>query len=582
MSSPLNPALIPSVAPGNLFDELTTNNQLSVRYYIKTDPVYYEIMNRPHRDNEVRSLIIAKSVDALSASLNHAVYYPFLIQPRVANGSSDTDIPVSFIWDANISLPKKWEKPRLARLIRLSGTNSEGTSGSFTGIIRLVFTANVTGSSTETAIGTVDYQIDSTLTYQRTSLAIPLSSDFPVVVGPTEFETFAGQFTLKTLNQEELAVKELYTAVAPLNTTDSNNDGLYDSPSSYEIVDAILSDPSGSYSQSVVSHGSGLFADNLLNKIPNLDSDSQAWLNSFNYPFGSSANLTSADSITIPVGLFQEFNITAPAGDASASDISGTTYPVWISRIERLDLASTQLRLWFATYNVTDASVGGTPSTETVEFATLDLVSSMQSGQIVKISPASGLLLKTGSDWGQHFGRGHVVLSGKWDGTTSEVSDFFRAFVGIVQTPADTSFNKTSTRLSSFGVSRVPKYVPTIGQSNAMLGSTSRRSTPIYPSKDNRFVTESDQGIGDKIDLEAQSGISPVEGIDRYGYTGGLCRKLVHMVIDATKQPTGANNFYETKILPRLVVLLGRQPIFGDEWYDGTRFKRYNGTAWVG
>ena len=128
------------------------------------------------------------------------------------------------------------------------------------------------------------------------------------------------------------------------------------------------------YSVSVLSHGTGLLTDSTWNAIPQLDSDIQSWLTSFNYPFDATANRRSIDGITIPNGLFREFNITAPAGDQPTGDTTGTYYPVWISRIERVGSGSSQIRLYFATYNITDTETGGTPSTQTVEFATLDLL----------------------------------------------------------------------------------------------------------------------------------------------------------------------------------------------------------------
>jgi hypothetical protein len=304
---------------------------------------------------------------------------------------------------------------------------------------------------------------------------------------------------------------------------------------------------------------------------------------SFNYPFDASANRLSSDGITIPNGLFREFNISVPAGDSPTGDASGTYYPVWISRIQRIDSTSTHLRVYFATYNITDSEVGGTPSTESVEFATMDLYNSFSEGDIVPIVPNMNLLLKpaASSDFYQHFGRGHVVLSSLWNNTTSEIDDFFNAFDGIIITSADTEYSQSATRISSFGLSRVPKYVPTIGQSRAMAGSTERLNSPIYPSDTNRFVCEQDQGVGNQIDLEAQAGITPNTSIDRYGYSGSLVHKTVKLVVDATSLGSDSS-FYSTQILPRLTVLLGRSPQFGDEWYNGTRFMKYNGDTWQG
>jgi hypothetical protein len=117
-----------------------------------------------------------------------------------------------------------------------------------------------------------------------------------------------------------------------------------------------------------------------------------------------------------------------------------------------------------------------------------------------------------------------------------------------------------------------------------MAGTTASLDTPIPPSEDNRFVTELDQGLGNTIDLDSQPGIIAVDGVSRYGNTGGLVRRTVQLCIDYTKLPadtdTAANAFYEEYILPRLMILLGRSPLWGDEWYNGTTFLRYNGDTW--
>jgi hypothetical protein len=94
-------------------------------------------------------------------------------------------------------------------------------------------------------------------------------------------------------------------------------------------------------------------------------------------------------------------------------------------------------------------------------------------------------------------------------------------------------------------------------------------------------VTEQDQGLGDQIDLEAVSGITPHDAIDRYGYSGGLAHRCVKLIVDAD-QLGSDSNVYTTHILPRLRALLGRDPQFGDWWYNGTRVMFNNGDAWQG
>jgi len=575
--------MVPTKTPGTLFSSLTTDDTLNIRWLVSADPVMYEVLNRPIADVALRQLVIAKAVDTLQLRLGHQVLFPYVVQPRLSSNVTEVDVPIGLIWDIHASLPKKWEKLRLAKIKRLSGANSD-TDG-YTGTLRLIFTANIQGSSTEVSIFYADYQIDSNLTYQPVRLQVVTNTEESVVINPGEEETVGGYILFKTLDQNVEQVQAFYNLLEPSDLTDSDSDGLYDNPSIYEISDTVSggSAVTDDYSVSVLSHGTGLLTDSAWNAIPQLDSDIQSWLTSFNYPFDATANRRSIDGITIPNGLFREFNITAPAGDQPTGDTTGTYYPVWISRIERVGSGSSQIRLYFATYNITDTETGGTPSTQTVEFATLDLLRSYTDGEIVEIIPIDDLLLKSSSDaeFEQHFGRGHVVLSSLWAKTTTDVDDFFDAFGSIVDNPADTEYTQSSTRISSFGLSRVPKYIPTIGQSRALAGSTSRRTVPIYPNDDNRYVCEQDQGLGNQVDIEAQPGITPNAAIDRYGYTGALNHRVVRLVINATllcNDPT----FYDTQVLPRLRILFGRDPIFADVWFNGTRFMTYTGDTWVG
>lgn len=575
--------MVPTTSPGNLFSTFTTDTTLNIRWLVATDPVMFEVLNRPIADVALRQLILAKSVDTLQVQLGHQTLYPFLVQPKVTSGTSETDVPIGLIWDISVSLPKKWERVRLAKLKRISGYND--TTDGYSGKIRLIFTANVQDSTTEVAIFYADYQIDSDLTYQPTRINIVNDSEESVVINPGEEETVAGFIIFKTLDVNSEQVQAFYDLVEPpTSLTDGNSDGYYDNPSIYEVSDTINGGTAATddYSTLATSHGTGLLTDSAINSIPQLDSDIQSWLVSFNYPFDASANRASTDGIVIPNGLFREFQITAPAGDQPTGDTSGTYYPVWISRIEKTGTGS-QLRFYFATYNVTDSETGGVPSTEAIEFATLDLVNTYTDGQIVEISPIDNLLLQSSSnsEFQQHFGRGHVTLSSLWGGTSSEVADFFDAFDSIANSPADTEYTQSSTRISSFGVSRVPKYVPTVGQSKALLGSTTRRTQPINPSYNNRFICEQDQGVGNQIDLEAQPGITPYVGIDRYAYSGSLAHRFVKLVVDATVLGTDPS-FYDNQILPRLRVLFGRDPAFGDFWYNGTRLMFHNGDSWQG
>lgn len=579
----INPTLVPTIAPGSIFSKLTTDDTFNIRWLTNKDPAFYGVLNRPIADLTLRQLVLAKAIDQLNTSLGHSALFPFLIQPRIAAGSGDLDVPLTWLWDVNLSFPSKWQNIRLAKIKRISGVNDG--SGGYTGKLRLIFTGVQQGSTAETAIVYADYDIESNQTYQIVRVSPVGATEEATHLDESEIETVTGFVTFKTLDTDDAVIQNfLNTVEPPEDLSDLDNDGLYDDPAIYELVDAVPGDVSGDFSTTSISHGTGMLGVGAFNPIPALDSDIQSWVNSFNFPFDATANRTSTGGIEIPMGLFREFDMTVPAGDEPTGDTTGSFYPVWISRIERVGSTSNQLRFYFATYNVTDAATGGTPSTEAIEFATLDLSRDMSAGEIVEIVPDRNLQLKSGADeslWGQHFGRGHVVLSSMWGGTSDEIGNFFDEFALITDNPADTDFSKSSTRISAFGLSRVPKYSPTIGQAEALFGSSARRTTPIYPSTNNRYVTEADQGLGNAINLEAQVGIAPHAAIEKTGYSGSLAHRIVRLVVDSTKVGNeDPDEFYEDQVAPRLRVLLGRDPEFGDFWHNGTRVLFHNGDTW--
>lgn len=579
----LNPAFIPTKSPGTLFSALTGGDtSLDIRWLVATDPVYYEVLNRPLADLAIRQLVIAKAVDTVELRLGYQALFPFVVQPRISSSTTEVDVPIGLIWDICLSMPQKWENCRLAKIKRISGTN--GVTNGYSGKLRFIFTANVEDSTTEVALFYADYTIDSDLTYQPQRLISVTTEEESSAINASEIDTICGFIIFKTLDVSDDTVQSFLDVVEPpTDVTDGNSDGYFDSPAIYELSDTVAggSNVTDDYSTSALSHGTGILTDSAINSIPNIDSDIQSWITTFNYPYDVTATRTSVDNITIPSGLFREFNLTAPAGDQPSGDTSGTYYPVWVSRIEKTG-TDNLLRFYFATYNVTDTASGGSPSTSLVEFASLDLSESYSDGDVVDIIPITNLqdISSSSENFEQHFGRGHVVLSSVWDGTTSVISDFFDAFSSIVTTPVDTSFTQSATRISSFGLSRIPKYVPTIGQSRALLGSTSRRATQIYPSYDNRYITEQDQGLGDAIDLDNNAGITANTAIDRYGYTGSLAHRIVKLVIDASAIGSDPN-FYTTHVLPRLRLLFGRDPVFGDMWFNGSRIMCYTGDVWI-
>jgi hypothetical protein len=485
-----------------------------------------------------------------------------------------------------MSAPVKWENFRLAKVKRTSGENLTDT---FTGTLRLIFTANINSSTVEAAVFYADFVIDSDLTYQRCRLGVVQPPEESTTINAGETETVAGFITFRTLSQSDPIVQAFYEFLAPpTDTTDADGDGFYDVPSVYETLDTVAAGTGvdNDFNPSPLSHGTGILLDSTYSPMPLLDSDIQSWINAFNYPFDAEASRVSTGtaSVEIPIGLFREFDITVPASDEATTDSSGQNNPVWVSSIEIIDTAGDQMRFFFSTHNVTDS-----PSLEPIEFAKMDLTRTMVPGQIVEIETINNLRLDASASAAlsnQEFGRGHVVLSSEWDGTSGEVDCFFDALGLAPDNSAE--FTQANTRVSSFGLSRVPRFSPSKGEHEALRGSTSRLTdTPIALSDDNRYINEQDQGLGDRIDLEALTAVDPVNGIDRYGYTGALAHRIVNLCIDYTKIPTGegtteVDQFYEDEILPRLTALLGRAPAFGDFWYDGTRLKFYNGDSWQG
>ncbi len=558
-------SLIPTINPGSLLSRLVSDNTITVRFYTAKDPVYYEVMSRPIADLALRQLIIAKAVDNIQLRLGYQNLFPFLVQPVVVNGTAQLDLPGSWIWAMQVALPAKWEKIRLAKIKRISGENAAtgGTGEDYTGALRLVFYGQEEGSTSEVALFEADYEIDSTLDYQTVRVSKTLSGESNPI--PTsEKETVDGFITFRTLDRDDSVVQEFMAFLdPPLTPSDANSDGEYDSPAVYQILDE--SDTTR-YTLVGLSHGTGLLVDPAIAPIPPIASSIENWVDSFNYPFDDAASLLSAThaSVTIPTGLFKQFLISVPAGDEPDGDLSGSYFPVFVSKVVREDDTGDTISLRFSTYNVES------PSTSPIEFASLTLERSMSSGDRVAIVPTENLYPSHAgeSNWMQGFGRGHVVLSGKWGSTDSVVDAFFDAVTAIPDSPAEALFTKDSTRISSFGAHSSPKTVPTVGQGAALVGSRDGVDGED-PSSANRFVVEADQGLGTRIDfLDGSYSLSSLDGASRYGYSGGLCHRIVYFEVDASKSYN-----YATEILPRLVILLGRNPIFGDMWYDGVRMK---------
>ena len=572
----IDSALVPSISAGQLFERFTTDTTLNVRWVGPQEPVLFEVINRPMADITLRQLIIAKALDEVELSLSFLSLFPFLVPPYVNYGSGTSPLPQSWIWDMHTSIPAKWEYLRLARIERIKGVNNGGSGGEqITGILRLAFTAQLTGSATETSLFTADYQIDTSLTYQIVPIIAATSGSYdpePNPIDPSEVDTIAGFLIFRTLDVTDSAVIQFYNYMAPPVNQTVNAQGYYVNPAIYNLV---ASTGGGStpddFLAGSLNHGTGILVVSAYNSIPALNADFATWLESANYPFriNTTGMPISQDGIQVPSAIFNEFNMTVPAADQPTGDSTNLFSPVWLSSITRVDTLATTLLFTFSTYTILDDNL--TP--QVVEFANLTLthggVNPMVSGQVVPIVPVANLLKADGSDQAsfmQQFGAGHVVLGAIWN--TTLIENFFQNFLALVNTNV-TLYNQSTATLSSYALSRVPRYVPTKGEWDALRGSTSRLTTAVNPSDTNRYITEGDQGLGDKVDFRTISGIVQNPDIDDIGYNGSLAHRFVYMGVNAN----GSSHSYNTDILPRLRCLLGRDPQFGDCWFDGTIFK---------
>jgi hypothetical protein len=523
-------------------------------------------------DIVLRQLIIAKALDAIELQLGHMALFPFLIPAKVIVGTGEAELPTAWIWDMHTSVPAKWELMRLAKIKRISGSNSSGSNG-ITGSVRLVFTAQQKGSTTEVALFTVDYKIDSPLAYQIIRVIPSTVAEEVVSIDPSEIDTVNGFLIFRTLDLNDPVNVSFFQLLAPPSVPILNPDGTFANPTVYEMANT----PPGNFLLAALNHGTGTLVVSAYNAIPAMESDFSSWLKASNYPFRIGATRTSVEGIIVPQGLFNEFDMVVPAADEPTGDATLLYSPVWLSAIQRVDTLATRLKFIFSTHSIKEDS--STP--EVVEFATLTLDRTFVPGRVVSIETLTNLLKETGTEeanFRQQFGAGHVVLSTLWGTSAADVSNFFDSFLALTGTDIAT-FTKPAGIISSYALSRNSRYVPTKGQWEALFGSTARLTAPKNPSDANRYITEADQGAGDAVDFRLKTGFVDNPDIEPIGYSGSLAHRLVRLEIDAS----GCNHDYTKDILPRLRCLLGRDPIFGDMWFDGTVFKIYDDAtgAWI-
>lgn len=564
----INPNTIPNVVPGQLLSTLTTDDDLSVRYHYIGEPIHYGILNRPLTDLEYRNLILARSIDQLQAAYGSTVNYPFLNTPYITNGVSNIKIPTGLLWDVALSIPESWSNVRLFGVQRISGENA-GT-GEYTGTIRLLLSAAPVGTDTEHIIRSYDLDLETILSYTITSGEEVTASNAGTVLPALDRSKFFGYVVLTSPDYTSQEWIDFLEFVMPPNDTTTNSSGEYVNPALYEVVDSEAGSTNGTndFDDDVISHGTGILAQSTISYIPGRTILSEAVFAAVNYPFGLNASRTNVDNVEIPLGIFSELSIIAPDNDGGSTD-----YPVWVSRIRKL--ATNSIEMIFSTYPIVGTNQ------PPVEFSKITLDSTMTTDTMVKMVPTNNLYGTTDENFNQNFGLGHVILGDMWSSGDNRKTSFFNKTNALTGTDPITNFTMPQTRLSAFAVSRTPSYTPTLGQAGAMRGSSARKQAPQHPSINNRYVTENDYGIRSQIDLNAVPNIPTHVAIERYGYIGGSAPRTFSLCIDRSLVSDDFEDYYTVHILPRMRAILGSDPEFGDVWYDGTRFWRFNGQTWL-
>jgi hypothetical protein len=563
----ISPTLVPLASPGNLFELLNDPDLYPVRWIQPIEPVFYTVQNRPSSDITFRQLVIAKSIDNISLRLSHQANFPFIISPIIIRNLIESGLPLSWIWDIHVSLPKRWRKLRLAKIKRLN----DGDNGTtFTGTLRLYFSSEDETSEIETYMFYIDYDIGSELTYQICETQY-ITDEIPCITSD-EFSTLNGWVVMRTIDPTDDST--FYSILTTILTPPV-------APDTYTTGSMKNSDPDAAitYDDTAISHGTGMLTSSAFNAIPSLDMVIDNWLIATNYPFRVSSDRISTGSlpITIPQALFEEFSIIAPTPDLPSTSTTVDVFPVWISRIERLDASANSIKITLSTYNI-EHDDGGY---RRINFATITLSRSNRQGDIVRIVPVLPLFYgKTEPIWGQKFGDGYVLLSRKWGATgttglSSELEDFFDDIA--VGTIAYKEFNIDSTILSSYSVSRVPANIPTNSQFQALKGT---KGDGDPPSMTNPYVVKNDCGKGTLVNFAELEGFGPVEGLSNTGFMAVNLSPIVRMdVTDPEKPPS-----FEDNVKPRLEYLLGRTldaNAFGVRFFDGVRLFFWNGDAFV-
>jgi hypothetical protein len=243
----LDPTTVPTILVGNLFNRLTTDDQINVRWLTATDPVHFSALNRPLSDVAFRQLILAKAFDRLGTELGDSKYFPFVQQPELISDGQVIKVPTVLVRSFTLTVPNFAKFVRLSRIRRIGGANTP----SYTGTIRFIFTHN-DADDAETPLFYIDYIIDSQSEYQVSKVTtitgdqITGAAGYARYLDPADAGRVAGEITFRTVPFIDTEITAFYDALA----IDQN----------YDIID--LSDE---FNGVAVAHGMGLLTQTAFN-----------------------------------------------------------------------------------------------------------------------------------------------------------------------------------------------------------------------------------------------------------------------------------------------------------------------------
>ena len=192
----IDPSLVPDIPTSDLFSRLL-DEDLSIRWLTINDPNFYQALNRPISDVELRQLIIAKALGQALSDTAARQQYPFLIQPEVDGNTEQVNVPPQIITDLLVSIPSDHRDFRLVRIDRISG---DGTDG----VIRFIFGAT-DGDNNDVAIAFADYDIDNNKDIQIKNLQAANAVDVPSFTIASNLDQFFGRIIFSTRETDAIS-----------------------------------------------------------------------------------------------------------------------------------------------------------------------------------------------------------------------------------------------------------------------------------------------------------------------------------------------------------------------------------------